>query len=231
MKITIITLFPEYFSSTLRTSVIGRALKQEHAQLELVDIRDFTDDDRRTADDRPYGGGPGMVLKPEPIARAIDSLRLYRDRHSAGESSPVQSGPSPVRTVLTSAKGELFTQQRAQDYSQLNRLVVVCGHYQGVDERVARHLVDEEVRIGDYVLTGGEPAAAVIIDAVVRLLPGVLGNESSTADESHSQPGLLGHPQYTRPAEFRGWRVPAELLTGDHAAIEAWRQNQRRRHD
>jgi tRNA (guanine37-N1)-methyltransferase len=211
MKITILTLFPEYFTSALQASILKRAQLQGQVEFTIVNIRDFAHDKHKVTDDRPFGGGPGMVMKVEPIALALESLP--------------QSSNS--RTILTSAKGQVFTQQIATSYAALDSLVIICGHYEGVDERVAEHLVDEEVRIGDYVLTGGEPAALVIADAVTRLLPGVLGNEASPKGESHSEPSVLGYPQYTRPEEFRGWKVPEVLLGGHHKEIEAWRETHR----
>lgn len=211
LTINVLTLFPEFFSSPLGESIIKRAQAAERVKINVINIRDFATDKHRTTDDRPFGGGPGMVMKVEPIALALESL------------------PSAAhqKTILTSAKGRLFTQTVAQEYANLEQLTIICGHYEGVDERVAEHLIDEEVRIGDYVLTGGEPAAVVMVDAVTRLLPGVLGNELSNQAESHSQPGVSGHPQYTRPESFRGWSVPEALLTGHHQQIEAWRQQQR----
>lgn len=210
MKIRILTLFPDFFKDPLGSSMLKQASSKNLVSYEVVDIRDHTIDRHRTTDDRPYGGGPGMVMMVEPIDRALSSLPAL-DNH---------------RVVLTSAKGEIFTQQKATDYAQLDGLTIICGHYAGVDERVARHLVDDEVRIGDYVLTGGEPAALVITDSVTRLIPGVLGNESSCLDESHSNPGKLGFPQYTRPADYKGWQVPSVLLEGDHQAISKWRKHQ-----
>lgn len=223
MKITILTLFPDYFARPLAESMIGRAATTQKCQFQIINIRDFAPGKHRVTDDRPYGGGPGMVMKLEPIFNALASLDLTND-HGL---KPLEDRSEKIRVVLTSAKGEIFTQQVAESYSQLDHLVMVCGHYEGVDERVATHLVDAEIRIGDYVLTGGEPAALVMTDAVVRLLPGVLGNEFSTQNESHSEPGLLGYGQYTRPEEFMGWTVPPVLLGGNHAEIKAWRkQNQ-----
>jgi tRNA (guanine37-N1)-methyltransferase len=199
---------------------LGRAVESGQVELALLDLRDFTEDKHRSTDDRPYGGGPGMVLKIEPIYRALKQLQAGPEfRSGAGETE---------QTILLSAKGALFTQQVAEQWSQqLDHLVLICGHYEGVDERVAQHLVDAEMRIGDYVLTGGEPAALVMVDAVTRLLPEVLGNPDSPSDESHSQPGVMGHPVYTRPENFHGWQVPEVLLTGHHAQIEQWRQDQR----
>lgn len=219
MEITILSLFPKYFDAPLAESILARAAGAGVVKFKLVDIRQFTSDPHRTTDDRPFGGGPGMVMKVEPIALALESLQL-----------PELGTPGHKR-ILTSAKGRVFTQQLAQEYSALQSLTIVCGHYEGVDERVAEHLIDEEVRIGDYVLTGGEPAALVIADAVTRLLPGALGNDQSTSLESHTEAGMSGFPQYTRPEEFRGWTVPPVLLSGHHAEITRWRQAQRKQLD
>ncbi len=207
MTINILTLFPEYFDSVLQTSMLKRAQDKGLVSFKVINIRDYAQDKHRVTDDRPFGGGPGMVMKVEPIALALESL------------SVADKG----RVLLTSAKGRQFSQPVAQQLATLTSVTIICGHYEGVDERVAENLVDEEVRIGDYVLTGGEPAAAVMVDAITRLLPGVLGNEESNQDESHSSPGKLGHPQYTRPEEFRSWKVPEILLGGHHKLIEEWR--------
>lgn len=215
MTIHILTLFPEYFTSILDTSILKRAQTNQLIQFNIVNIRDFATDKHQTADDRPYGGGPGMVMKVEPIAAALAQVK----KNTTGNT----------RTLLTSAKGNVFTQEVARQYAQLDDLIIVCGHYEGVDERVAEHLVDEEIRIGDYVLTGGEPAAAVILDAVSRLQEGVLGNGESNQDESHSESGILGFGQYTRPEEFNGWKVPEVLLNGNHKDITAWREAQKKK--
>lgn len=213
MKFTILTLFPEFFTTPFQTSILKRAQTElgengTPIEISVVNIRDFTTDKHKVTDDHPYGGGPGMVMKVEPIDLALESVK----KNSSGKTI----------TVLTSAKGKLFNQQKAQDYSQLDELIIICGHYEGVDERVADHLIDEEIRIGDYVMTGGEPAAIVIVDAVTRLLPNVLGNVLSAVQESHSEPGYLEHPQYTRPEEYKGWKVPEVLLSGHHAKIQEW---------
>lgn len=215
MTIHILTIFPEFFSSPLAESILKRAQEIGAVKFNIVNIRQFATDKHQMTDDRPYGGGPGMVMKVEPIALALESLNLSQG----------------AWTVLTSAKGKLFTQSKAHDYSKLNDLVILCGHYEGVDERVVEHLMNEEVRIGDYVLTGGEPAAVVMADAVTRLLPGVLGNEESNLNESHSEVGVLGFPQYTRPEEFRDWRVPEVLLHGNHKDINEWREKQKKKTD
>ncbi|OGJ37807.1 MAG: tRNA (guanosine(37)-N1)-methyltransferase TrmD [Candidatus Pacebacteria bacterium RIFOXYB1_FULL_39_46] len=214
MQIFIFTLFPEFFNSVFATSILGRALKNKLLKIQIVNLRDFATDKHHTTDDRPYGGGPGMVMKVEPINLALQEFKFKK-------------GMAKEKIILTSAKGKVFTQQTAGDWQTLDRLALICGHYEGVDERVVKHLIDEEIRIGDYVLTGGEPAVTVMVDALTRLIPGVLGNELSNLDESHSTPGKLGHPQYTRPENYQGWRVPAELLTGDHQKITAWRKNQK----
>lgn len=217
MTVTILTLFPDFFTGPLSESILKRAQAKGLVKIKVVNIRDYTTDKHQTTDDRPFGGGPGMVMKVEPIAAALSAVK--RRAEFVSHNSKI---------VLTSAKGALFTQKVAQSYSQLDELVIICGHYEGVDERVAEHLVDEEVRIGDYVLTGGEAAAAVITDALTRLIPGVLGNDESNKDESHTQPGVMSYPQYTRPEEFNGWEVPPVLLTGDHEAIKQWREEQKR---
>lgn len=194
--------------------MLKRAQTKELVTFAVIDIRQFTTDKHQMTDDRPFGGGPGMVMKVEPIDLALQSLG-------------VSKGQAGSWIILTSAKGEPLNQQLVQTYANLRSLTIICGHYEGVDERVAEHLIDQEVRIGEYVLTGGEPAAAVITDAVTRLIPGVLGNESSNQDESHSEPGVLGYPQYTRPEVYKDWSVPEVLLGGNHAAIAEWRQAQR----
>jgi len=223
MTIHILTLFPEFFKSVTQSSMLERAQKQQHVNFQITDIRDFSLDKHKTTDDRPYGGGPGMVMKIEPIFAALESI-LGGD--PAQLKSQRETTASLTRVMLTSAKGKRFTQASARQYAQLEDLVIICGHYEGVDERVAQYLVDEEVRIGEYILTGGEPAALVIADAVTRLLPGVLGNSLSTEGESHMTPGFFAHPQYTRPPEFHGWEVP-ELLRNGHAAnITQWRATQ-----
>jgi tRNA (guanine37-N1)-methyltransferase len=216
MTIHILTIFPDFFTSPLQTSILKRAQADAHVVLNIVDIRQFATDKHQTTDDRPYGGGPGMVMKVEPIALAVEGIQ----KKLTGQST----GTTTTRVILTSAKGQLFTQKKAQAFSEIEDLIIICGHYEGVDERVAEYVADEEVRIGDYVLTGGEAAAIVIADAVSRLIPGVLGNEESNQNESHSEPGRLAHPQYTRPEKFRDWSVPEVLLSGHSANIEKWRK-------
>ncbi len=213
MTINILTLFPQFFESPLKVSILGKAAQQKKVDFKLVNIRDFAQDKHQVTDLPPYGGGPGMVMKVEPIDRALASLK-------------VKKGQPQQQIILTSAKGQLWQQQQAQQFSNLEQLTIICGHYEGVDERVAQHLVDQEIRIGDFVLTGGEPAALVIADSVARLISGVLGNEQSLVDESHTQPGQLAAPVYTRPENYQGWQVPTVLLSGNHQQIQAWRENQ-----
>jgi tRNA (guanine37-N1)-methyltransferase len=235
MRFDILTIFPAFFDGFLTHGVVRRALENGIVQCERRDLRDFTIDRHRTVDDRPFGGGEGMVLKPEPLAAAIESL----DVRPKSEREPGRES-----VILLSAQGERFTQSVARTLAQLQRVVLICGRYEGVDERVNTLFCDRELSIGDYVLTGGELAAAIVIDATTRLLPGALGNEASSAYESfgmadagaseegeaprstHGSGGLLDYPHYTRPAEFRGLAVPEVLCGGDHAAIRKWRREQ-----
>jgi tRNA (guanine37-N1)-methyltransferase len=208
--VQILTLFPEFFDSPFATSIIGRAVEQGHAALGCTQIRDFATDKHRTTDDVPYGGGAGMVMKPEPTVAALE--------HAAALC------PGAPRVYLT-PQGEPFTQAIAREMATWTGMVLVCGRYEGLDERVREGWIDREISVGDYVLTGGEPAALILIDAVVRLLPGVLGNPESLSEESFSN-GRLEYPHYTRPRDFRGRLVPEVLLNGNHAKIDAWRREQ-----
>lgn len=208
MQIDVITIFPDMLDGFLGQSMMKRAAKAGLVTFNGLNLRDFTDDKHRTTDERPFGGGPGMVMKPEPIFKAVESVRTDKSR-----------------VILMCPQGKPFTQRHAQELSKEEHLIFVCGHYEGIDERIREALVDEEISIGDYVLTNGVLPAAVVIDAVVRLIPGVLGGEGATEQESFSEP-LLEGPQYTRPPEFRGMNVPEELLSGNHAAIAAWRRKQ-----
>jgi tRNA (guanine37-N1)-methyltransferase len=208
MKIDVITIFPDMLDGFTGQSMMKRAAKAGHVTFRGLNLRDFTDDKHRTTDDRPFGGGPGMVMKPEPVFRAVESVRSEKSR-----------------VILMCPQGKPFTQKRAQELSSEEHLIFVCGHYEGLDERIREALIDEEISIGDYVLTNGVLPAAVVIDAVVRLIPGVLGGEGATEQESFSE-SLLEYPQYTRPPEFRGMKVPEDLLSGDHAAIAKWRRQQ-----
>ena len=208
MRIDVITVVPQLFPSVLEASILGRATASGALHVHVHDLRDWTDDRHRTPDDYPFGGGPGMVMKPEPMFRAVESVTAM--------------DPAPVTTLLFCPQGRLLDQAFVVDLATRSRLLMLCGRYEGFDERI-RTLADIEVSIGDYVLTGGELPALVTIDAVARLLPGVLGDDSSAHDESFSD-GLLEYPQYTRPADFRGMAVPPVLLSGDHARIAAWRR-------
>jgi tRNA (guanine37-N1)-methyltransferase len=208
LKIDVVTLFPEVFEPYLAASITGRAVKAGKVEFRLVQLRDFTHDRHNTVDDYAFGGGAGMVLKPEPFFEAVESL---------GE----RSGP----VVLLSARGRTFSHQDAVRLSLESRVTFLCGHYKDVDQRVAEGLATEELSLGDFVLTGGEPAALCMIDAIVRLLPGALGDHESASSDSHYD-GLLSPPSYTRPAEYRGMKVPEELMSGNHARIDAWRREQ-----
>ena len=215
LRFDIITIFPEFFTEVIDCGILRRARNAGLVEVTAHDLRQWTTDKHHVVDDRPFGGGDGMVLKPEPIFIAVEALT---------GASRKEDLPGNTRVVLLSAQGEAFSQPLAQDISQnTSHVVLLCGRYEGVDERVAEALVTDEVSIGDYVLSGGEPAAVVVVDAVVRLLPGALGSETSAINESFAE-GLLDHPQYTRPPEFRGMKVPEVLLSGNHAEIERWRK-------
>lgn len=215
LRCDIITIFPEFFREAFDYGIIRRARAAGLVETKAHDLRRWTSDKHHAVDDRPFGGGEGMVLKPEPIFAAVGEL--------TGSGKREDYSPQ-TRVVLLSPQGRVFTQELAQDLSQnASQIVLICGRYEGVDERVAEALATDEISIGDYVLSGGEPAAVVVIDAVVRLLPGALGNETSTVNESFSQ-DLLAHPQYTRPTEFSGLSVPDVLLTGNHGEIARWRR-------
>ncbi|MGA2594719.1 MAG: tRNA (guanosine(37)-N1)-methyltransferase TrmD [Bryobacteraceae bacterium] len=210
----VLTIFPEFFQGPFEHGVIKRARDSGALEIRIHNLRDWTSDRHKTVDDRPFGGGEGMLLKPEPVFLAAESILPQRDAQR--------------KIVLLSAQGRLFDQGLANQFSGLAELLLICGRYEGVDERVAEHLADAEVSIGNYVLSGGELAAAVVVDAVARLLPGVLGNESSAVFESFQEAGhaagVLDCPQYTRPADFRGWKVPEILLGGNHEQIRQWRR-------
>ncbi len=213
MTFHVLTLFPDFFGGLAGCGVVGRAIRSGAVELRVHNLRDWTSDRHQTVDDRPFGGGEGMLMKPEPIFLAVESV--------LGARKPSQM------VILLSPQGRLLDQSTALELSRRSELLLICGRYEGVDERVVEHLVDLELSIGDYVLSGGEPAAAVVIDAVARLLPGVVGNDQSIRNESFSGEeggGMLDCPQYTRPAEFRGWPVPEVLLEGNHEAIRRWRR-------
>jgi tRNA (guanine37-N1)-methyltransferase len=211
----VLTIFPDFFRTAFEQGVVGKARTAGLIEIRVHDLRDWTRDRHRTVDDRPFGGGEGMLMKAGPIFEAAESIWPER---AAGIRKPGR------RIVLLSAQGAKFDQARAREFNELDELLLICGRYEGVDERVAQHLADEELSIGDYVLSGGELPAAVLIDAVARLIPGVLGNENSALAESFGEEGLLECPQYTRPAEFRGWSVPEVLVGGNHEEIRKWRQ-------
>ena len=232
MRFDLITIFPDFFAGPLDHGIVRRAKEAGLVQIHVQDLREFTKDRHRTVDDRPFGGGEGMVLKPEPLFEAVEKLL----GHSVGDSER-QTGREPGTAILLmSASGRLFTQETARRYAKLERLILICGRYEGVDERVAEHLATEEICVGDYVLSGGELPAAIVVDAVTRLLPGAVGNEASTQNESFQEyetsstgarPArsvLLDFPHYTRPAEYRGWKVPEVLISGHHAEVAKWRR-------
>lgn len=216
VRIDILTLFPHMFEGVFGAGIFKRAIDRGLVSVNVHNIRDYTHDKHHTTDDYAYGGGAGMILKPEPIFEAVESLKA--------DASPGE-GDDALPVVLLTPQGRLFSQEVAVELSKYGRLVLICGRYEGVDERVREHLVTDEISIGDYVLSGGELAAMVIVDAVVRLLPGVLGSEDSLKDDSHVS-GLLEYPQYTRPAAYKGWAVPDVLLSGDHAQVARWRREQ-----
>ena len=241
MTFDIVTIFPDFFRGPIEYGITRRACEMSLAKIEIHDLRDFTHDKHRTVDDRPFGGGEGMVLKPEPIFECLQSLRI-----SARESRINGRGTRDAKqsVILLSAQGERFTQKLATELARLERLVLICGRYEGVDERVAEFLADRELSIGDYILSGGELPAAVIVESVIRLLPGAVGNDASTRQESFTDAvsaeatggtgpsstcasgGLLDYPHYTRPADFRGMPVPEVLINGNHQQIRRWRREQ-----
>lgn len=209
MNINVLSLFPEMFTGVFGSSILKKAQEKNLVHLNVIDIREFSDNKHKQVDDYPYGGGAGMVLKPEPMFKAVETIT---------------EGRNP-RIILMCPQGERFTQKKAEELAKEKELVFLCGHYEGYDERIREHLVTDEISIGDFVLTGGELPAMVIIDAVVRLIPGVLGQEASHVHDSFST-GLLEHPHYTRPSDFRGMKVPDVLLSGNHSKIEEWREQQ-----
>jgi tRNA (guanine37-N1)-methyltransferase len=253
MRFDLITIFPDFFGGPLEHGIVRRAREAGLIDVRIQDLREFTRDRHRTVDDRPFGGGEGMVLKPEPLFQAVESLL----GQSVGDAQGKAAAPTDTAIVLLSAAGKRFDQEMARRYAQLQRIVFICGRYEGVDERVAEHLATEEISIGDFVLSGGELPALLIIDAVTRLLPGALGNEASAQNESFadlelrervdkfrrpnpssaalssleglyeqlaSKEGILDYPHYTRPAEYRGWSVPEVLISGNHEEIRKWRR-------
>ncbi|MFC1948967.1 tRNA (guanosine(37)-N1)-methyltransferase TrmD [Chloroflexota bacterium] len=216
MRIDILTLFPQMFESPLGSGIFKRAADRELVEIAVHNIRDYTHDKHHTVDDYPYGGGAGMILKPEPIFEAVEAIKAKANPEGGAGTLPI---------ILLTPQGQPFSQQIALELSRPGQLIFICGHYEGVDERVREYLVTDEISIGDYVLSGGELAAMVVLDAIVRLVPGVLGSAASSIDDSHTT-GLLEYPQYTRPPEYRGWAVPEVLLSGNHAQIEKWHREQ-----
>jgi tRNA (guanine37-N1)-methyltransferase len=211
MKIDFMTLFPEMFNGVLNESILKKAQEKEAVQFRIINFRDYSSNKHNNVDDYPYGGGAGMVLKPQPIFDAVEDIERQTD--------------TKPKVILVCPQGERFTQAKAEQLATEDHLLFICGHYEGYDERIREHLVTDEISIGDFVLTGGELASMVIADSVVRLLPGVLGNEDSPVLDSYSS-GLLEHPHYTRPADFRGMKVPEVLLSGNHKRIEEWREQE-----
>ncbi len=211
-RIDVLTLFPAAFTGYLDHSIVGRARQRNIIDIQLHDIREYTYDRHHTVDDYPYGGGAGMIMKPDPVFEAVEGVKNI-------------IGDQDIPVILLSPQGDLFTQDLAAKLANTNNIILICGHYEGIDDRVAEHLADYEISVGDYLLSGGEPAAMVIIDSVVRLIPGAIGSSDSLVEESHCN-GLLEYPQFTRPPEYRGWKVPDVLLSGNHQEISTWRRQQ-----
>jgi tRNA (guanine37-N1)-methyltransferase len=212
----ILTIFPKIFDSYFAESIVKRAQEKKAIEINVHNLRDYSTNKHHNVDDTPYGGGAGMVMQIEPIYRGI---------------ADVQKGNASSRVILFSAKGKRYKQKDAKRLSQYDQLIFICGRYEGVDERVAQHVADEEISIGDFVLTGGEIPAMIVIDSIARLLPGVLGNDQSAEIESHSEEGYLEYPQYSKPEEFRSWKVPDVLLSGNHAQIEKWRKEKSKKNE
>jgi tRNA (guanine37-N1)-methyltransferase len=222
MKIDILTLFPEMFSGPFDESIIKRARDKGLIEINIHQLRDWATDKHRTVDDRPFSGGVGMVLKVEPVYNALQELKS--NSHNSEDSIAVlQNDTERSRVILMSPQGRRFDQEKARELSKLKHVILIAGRYEGFDERIREHLVDEEISIGDYVMTGGELPAMVVAETIARLVPGVLEKEEATAKESFSDGGNIEHPQYTRPEDFNGWKVPEVLLSGDHAVIEKWK--------
>ena len=224
MKFDIITIFPKIFDSYFKESIIKRAQEKGVIKINVHNLRDYTTDKHKTVDDTPYGGGAGMVLKVEPIYRCITSIKSQITNSKSQTNLKSQISNLKTRVILFSVKGKKYTQKDAKRLSKYDQLIFICGRYEGVDERVAKYIADEEISIGDFVLTGGEVPAMVVVDSITRLLPKVLGNDQSILYESHSEDGYLEHAQYTKPEEFNKWKVPKILLSGNHGEIENWRK-------
>ena len=226
MQFDILTIFPDIFDSYFNESILKRAQKKKIIRINTHDLRKWTNDKHKTVDDTPYGGGAGMILKVEPICKALEALnksQVPNPKSQTNSKSKIQK-KIKTRTILFSAKGKVFTQADARRLVKYDRLILICGRYEGVDERVAEKLADEEISIGEYVLTGGEIPAMILVDALTRLMPGSLGNENSAREESHQKKGYLEYPHYTKPENFHGWSVPKILLSGHHGEIEKWRK-------
>ncbi len=229
MRFHIVTIFPEFFAGPLNHGVLKKAMDAGKVEVLLHDLRTWTSDRHRTVDDRPFGGGEGMLLKPEPLFEAVETI--WPERVGVAQEAGMAGAEAGTRkrVVLLSAQGRRFDQAMARRFAECDELLLICGRYEGVDERVAEHLADDEISVGDFVLSGGELAAAMVVDVVARLIPGVLGNEASSVRESFGSStqelGVLDCPQYTRPAEFRGWKVPDVLLSGNHAEVRGWREH------
>ncbi|HET9914101.1 MAG TPA: tRNA (guanosine(37)-N1)-methyltransferase TrmD [Anaerolineales bacterium] len=222
MQFEVFTLLPDVFPPYLESSILQRARQRGLLDVRVHNIRDYTHDRHHTTDDTPYGGGGGMVMKPEPVFEAVESIL---GSISVSPAGTMQTQPVATPVILLTPQGRVFTQRVAEEYARYERIALLCGRYEGVDERIREHLVTDEISVGDYVLTGGELPALIIIDAIARLIPEVLGDPTGAEDDSHSM-GLLEYPHYTRPPEFRGWKVPDILLSGDHAKIDKWRREQ-----
>ena len=219
MKIDVLTIFPDMFKGPFDESIIKRAQDEGLVEINIQNLRDWADDKRKTVDDKPYGGGAGMVIRVEVVDRALRALKS-----KVKSQSHVRRGEK-LKVILLSPQGRVFNQKKASQLSKLEHLILIAGHYEGFDERIREHLVDEEISIGNYVLTGGELPTMVVVDFVVRLIPGVLGDKQSLKDETHSKKGLIKYPVYTRPENYKGWKVPEVLLSGNHAEIEKWKKN------
>lgn len=225
LQFDVFTILPEVFPSYLDTSILKKAREGGFIDVRVHNIRDYTHDKHHTTDDTPYGGGGGMVMKPEPIFEAVESVLGIASQPLRNQPGPITDTRPGMPVILLTPQGRVFTQRVAEQLSQHKHIALLCGRYEGIDERIREHLVTDEISVGDYVLTGGELPALLLIDAVSRLIPGVLGDPTGAADDSHSM-GLLEYPHYTKPPEFRGWKVPDILLSGDHGKIEKWRREQ-----
>ncbi len=218
MVFHIVTIFPNIFNSYFSESIIGRAKEGSRIEIKIYNLRDYTKDKHKTVDDTPYGGGPGMVLKVEPIFKCVEKIK--KDEIKEGEK---------VKIFLTSAKGTEFSQDKANEMTKIDHVIIICGRYEGVDERIADNVADEEISIGKYILTGGELPAMVMVDSVSRLLPGVLGNKESLVSESYNDDDFFDYPVYTKPENFNGWGVPPVLLSGHHKNIKSWREDKKQK--